>query len=451
MMTTPWTTDQVLSLAPDAASAKAGRGLANAATWRGIGRSKRAIWGECQGSGKNPYKTRIDLTGPAFKCSCPSRKFPCKHALGLFLLVVERAEAIESGEPPDWVTDWLKSREERAAKSNERGAPATPREADPEARAKREAQREQRVAEGLDRLERWLLDVVGEGLAAAHAKPRSFWEEVAAAMVDAQCPGLANMVRAAESAVSSGEGWQRRLLDAISRLWLLVRAARAQQCLPDPLRADVRALIGRPVAKEDVLTNGAVERGVWVVVGRVIEAQSQLNSQRTWLWNADEDKAALVLDFAPTGRPLDVSLVVGTAFEAEIAFYPSAAPERALVKSRGDAAPIALEDDAGAGAWRDAFKRVAETLSANPWRRRVPLTLRDARAVRDGAGGWWIVDAREEGVPLSRRAPGLWTLMARTGAHPATLFGEWDGATFLPLSAWRDGQFIDLCSREVAS
>nr|WP_279163542.1 SWIM zinc finger family protein [Rhodococcus erythropolis] len=27
----------------------------------------------------------VDLRGPAYKCSCPSRKFPCKHALGLLV------------------------------------------------------------------------------------------------------------------------------------------------------------------------------------------------------------------------------------------------------------------------------------------------------------------------------------------------------------------------------
>jgi SWIM zinc finger len=43
------------------------------------------VWGLCAGSGKRPYQTVVDLTGPAYKCSCPSRKFPCKHALALLL------------------------------------------------------------------------------------------------------------------------------------------------------------------------------------------------------------------------------------------------------------------------------------------------------------------------------------------------------------------------------
>ena len=78
--------NQILALAPDPASAKAGSQLATPRNWSNLGTSDSALWGECQGSGKTPYRTQIDLGGPAFKCTCPSRKFPCKHGLGLYLL-----------------------------------------------------------------------------------------------------------------------------------------------------------------------------------------------------------------------------------------------------------------------------------------------------------------------------------------------------------------------------
>lgn len=77
---------QILAHAPDAASAKVNSQLTAPHHWSNLGPSQIALWGECQGSGKNPYRTQIDLNGPAFKCSCPSRKFPCKHGLGLYLL-----------------------------------------------------------------------------------------------------------------------------------------------------------------------------------------------------------------------------------------------------------------------------------------------------------------------------------------------------------------------------
>ncbi|WP_345024954.1 SWIM zinc finger family protein, partial [Nonomuraea roseoviolacea] len=44
------------------------------------------LFGECEGSGATPYQTCVDLDGPAYRCGCPSRKAPCKHALGLLLV-----------------------------------------------------------------------------------------------------------------------------------------------------------------------------------------------------------------------------------------------------------------------------------------------------------------------------------------------------------------------------
>src|SRR5262245_9167559 len=125
-MSTTWTTEQILALAPDGSSAKAGKELATARKWVTLGHDERAAWGEGQGSGATPYRTQIDLSEPAFRCSCPSRKFPCKHALGLFLLLEGQPDAFTQVAPPDWVTEWLASRSERAekrAQKEERAAP----------------------------------------------------------------------------------------------------------------------------------------------------------------------------------------------------------------------------------------------------------------------------------------------------------------------------------------
>jgi hypothetical protein len=447
----------VISLAPDAPAAKAGRGLAGGAKWASLGRSERAVWGECQGSGSTPYQTRIDLRGPAFKCSCPSRKFPCKHALGLFLLAVEKPGAVALGEAPAWVNDWLSGRDDREAKAAETaeqggpgGASAT-REPDPVARAKREARRGGLVAGGLDRVERWLLDLVGEGLAAAQAKPRAFWEEIAAAMVDAQCPGVAGMLREAEAASASGEGWQVRLLDELARVWLLVRAARVQEQLPDGLRADVRSLLGYTVPKETVLAEGEIVGGRWVVAGQVTESEGALTAQRTWLWEERGNRSAVQLEFAAGGRAIGSTLAVGLAFDAELAFYPSAAPERAVIRSQSDAASASPGDGSGHPTWRDALARVTDIVGANPWRRRFPVAIGGVRPVRGEADRWWIVDREGEGVALSGRADGVWTILAGAGGRPVGMFGEWDGRGFLPLSAWQGGQFVDLSRREAAA
>ena len=94
------TMEGVLALAPDEASAKAARGLTSPAKWPLLGADDAAVWGECQGSGSKPYQTQVDLSGPAFRCSCPSRKFPCKHNLALLMLRAQNASRFNSDEPP---------------------------------------------------------------------------------------------------------------------------------------------------------------------------------------------------------------------------------------------------------------------------------------------------------------------------------------------------------------
>lgn len=111
-----WSVEQVLALAPDEASRKAGTRLGTAGPWSGTGRDGAgAVWGLCEGSGSTPYRTVVDTTGPACSCSCPSRKFPCKHALGLLLLLASDDAACRPGEPADWAAAWIEGRRGRAA------------------------------------------------------------------------------------------------------------------------------------------------------------------------------------------------------------------------------------------------------------------------------------------------------------------------------------------------
>ncbi len=83
------------------------------------------LWGLCAGSGKNPYQTIVDLSGPAYKCSCPSRKFPCKHALGL-LLNWANGSVPEESAPADFARAWLDDRRARAEKAEKAFARTVP-------------------------------------------------------------------------------------------------------------------------------------------------------------------------------------------------------------------------------------------------------------------------------------------------------------------------------------
>lgn len=340
-----WTPEQILGLAPDISSAKSGQGMAAARHWQSLGCDGQAAWGLCQGSGQNPYQTQIDLSElaepaglakPAFKCSCPSRKFPCKHGLGLFLLLASQPQAFTEKTPPAWVSEWLESRAKRAQQKNEKpqvAETATGKTVDEAAQAKRAAARESKVAAGVQELELWLRDLVRNGLAIAQTQPPQFWERMAARLVDAQAAGLARLVREMSGVANSGQDWQARLLERAGKLHLLIEGYKRIHELPEENQADIRAAIGWTINQEDLLARTGV-RDRWLVAGSRVEQEERLRTQRVWLWGEATNRATMILHFAHGHQPLDASLVRGTKFEAELVFYPGAYPMRALVKER---------------------------------------------------------------------------------------------------------------------
>lgn len=445
LMTTPgttlnWTSEQILGLAPDASSAKAGRELAAPRKWVTLGYDEATAWGECQGSGKTPYQASIDLAEPAFRCTCPSRKFPCKHGLGLFLLLISQPALFSQKEAPVWVSDWLKSRTKRAEqKTNREERGETTR--DTAAQAKRAEQRQSKVEAGLRELDLWLRDLVRRGLTNVYGQPYSFWDGPAARLVDAQAPGLARLVREMAGIASSGEGWQEKLLVKLSRLHLLMEGYKNLEALPPSTQADVRSLIGWTQNQDELMSEeGLLDH--WLVLGQRVEDEDKLRVQRTWLWGQQHQQPALVLSFAFLNQPLDKSLVPGTAIEAELVFWASAYPLRALVKGRKSAAgPVG--ELPGYDSISEGLAAYAGVLTRQPWLEEFPLLLKQVVLVRYGEH-WAVRDGAGHLLPLAPRFEQVWKLLALSGGQPLPLFGEWNSEHFAPLSTWHEGKLIGL-------
>ncbi|HKX33491.1 MAG TPA: SWIM zinc finger family protein [Blastocatellia bacterium] len=437
-----WTVEQIMALAPDAASAKAGQGLAAARKWSLLGRAEPAVWGHCQGSGKDPYRTQIDLNEPAFRCTCPSRKFPCKHGLGLLLLLANQPQLFTAGSPPPEVSEWIESRAERTERRAHKQAAADERPeavADPAAQAKRAADREARVKAGLQELNTWLRDLVRAGLATAQTQPRQFWERPAARLVDAQAPGLARMVRELASIPSSGDGWQERLLERIGKIYLLIEGSQRIGELPAETQADLRSFIGWTQSQDELLkTDGVHDR--WSVLGQRVEEEDRLRVQRTWLWGESSRRAAVLIHFAAGNQPLDASVTAGTVLDGELVFFPGAYPLRALIKDRADSLSP-LEGMPGYADLVEATAAYAAALARNPWIEIFPMALKAVVPVRGGEQ-WLIRDAEGSLLRLSPRFAHHWSLLALSGGREIELFGEWDGDYLRPLSLMAEGRFV---------
>ncbi|MCQ4212504.1 SWIM zinc finger family protein [Streptomyces longispororuber] len=454
-----WTTDQVLAMAPDAASRKAGSKLGAAGPWSATGSSDEgAVWGLCKGSGSRPYQTIVDTgagagggAGPAYKCSCPSRKFPCKHALGLLLLWAGGdAQLPAGGTPPDWAEQWLEGRRKRAeskeAAAAAPGSAAAP--ADPEAVRRRAERRAQRISAGVTELEQRLADLLRGGLAQAEQAGYGMWDEAAARMVDAQAPGLAARVRELGAIPGSGPGWPVRLLEECALLHLLDQGWLHRDELPDDLAATVRARVGlSPQA------TAAPARDQWLVLSQHDAADGHLTTRRIWLYGTESERTALLLSYGAAGRAPSLALPVGLALDAAVSGHPGAGSLRAElggqfgVPSPSPMRPQGVDVTAALAAYGRA-------LTDDPWLVSWPVTLADVIPAQDPDGGWQLADSDgKSALPVTAHAaasPGLWRLAALSGGAPVTVFGECGHTGFRPLSTWTGApddaaEVISLC------
>ncbi|MFH8973305.1 SWIM zinc finger family protein [Streptomyces sp. NPDC017890] len=436
-----WTTDQVLALAPDAASRKAGSKLGGAGPWSGVGSSDEGtVWGLCKGSGSKPYQTVVDVageSGPAYRCGCPSRKFPCKHAIGLLLLWAGGDGAVPPGQAPDWAEQWIAGRRERAEEkrtAQSSGSPAGPGES--EAARRRAEQRAERITGGATELEQRLTDLLRGGLAGAERAGYGLWEETAARMVDAQAPGLASRVRELGAVPSSGPGWPVRLLEECALLHLLDQGWLRRERLPEGLAATVRSRVGLPASAA-----GPPVRDHWLVLAQYDTVDARLTTRRIWLYGAETHRAALLLSYGAAGRAPEPALPVGLALEAEVSAYPGTGQQRAAL-GRQFAPPAPAEIRPRGVTTSQAAARYGDALRGDPWLESVPVTLERVVPVPDG-DSWQLADADgDTALPLTPAAgnrPGLWRLVALSGGAPLTVFGECGHRGFTPLTAWPSG------------
>jgi hypothetical protein len=228
------------------------------------------------------------------------------------------------------------------------------------------------------------------------------------------------------------------LLECAGKLHLLVEGYKRIHELPEENQADIRAGVGWTLNQEELLARPGV-RDRWLVVGARVEQEERLRVQRVWLWGETTRRAAMILHFAHGHLPLDASLVTGTKFEAELVFYPGAFALRALVKERfsevEQAAALPGYETISA-----AVAAYAAALARHPWIERFPMLLTNITPVRRN-DEWALHDYDGRVLPIHSSVD-AWVILAMSGGHPLALFGEWDGDSLWPLSAWAENELV---------
>ncbi|MBW8686122.1 SWIM zinc finger family protein [Chitinophaga rhizophila] len=426
--------EQVLTLAPDEPSRKAGKALAGVSKWVSKGASEQALWGECQGSGSKPYQTQIDLTSTAFKCSCPSRKFPCKHGIGLMLLYAREPAIFTDNTPPSWVTEWLDKRTVKETKKQEK----EDKPADDIARDKRQQARQQKVEDGIYELLLWMKDIVRNGLLQLPEKGSSYWENMARRMVDAQAPGLAGMIRALSEINFYGEGWQHQFMEQFLRIYLVIQGFSQGENLSPLLQQELRSLVGFTHSQE-ALRQEAGLKDTWLILNKQITEEDALTTEKYWLFGLHSYQPALVLQFYARGmsRP-QLLLTPGMSIEAALVFFPSVIPLRALIKE-----PVTnnkLQDTYGMTGWQEVVTAETSLAAQMPVRSERPYIVQQLTPVQHDLK-WWLKDSNDQIMPVKDSFRNIWKLLALSGGHPLDMAVLGKEQEYEPLGVWHNGVY----------
>lgn len=400
-----FTEQHIESQSPNPAAFLAGKKLSSKEQWLNFSHSERAIWGELKGSGKSPYLAQVDTISVAYKCTCPSRQFPCKHTIALMLLQVKNASAFTLTEEPEWVKTWM---DKRAIK---------PKESPEEPKERTEAEQEQAdknkektltsrlssVMAGAAELELWLKDLVRIGFLELVSKPQVEFEKVAARMVDAKAPGLAGWVKAfGKLQYQDQQEWQQHALVLVGKLFLLVRTLQNYENLSPLWQHTIRNLAGWSQSSKELLADADAEtvKDDWLVVGQEIEVTNDdVIIQRNWLVGIDTNRSALILNFGTKFSPIENNVVPGTVVQGELAFFPSVLPQRAVLKMQRKVLTAFEKLPSGFNSFKEINEFKITQLKINPWANDLIVLIHKVRMINSN-GKWFVCDDERSFIPL---------------------------------------------------
>jgi hypothetical protein len=449
--------DKIEALAPDQASLSAAVKL-KASSWPllAVDAAATFAWGECQGSGSTPYRVCIQLSDLGYKCSCPSRKFPCKHSLGLMLQFAKSQQGFATGSVPEWVSDWSGRRRSPSEKNEDAPKPKAsideamvveaekPRDEAAEARAaaqrdRNRVLREDSILAGLDELDRWIDDAMNRGLAGFMGEAAERCRTLAQRLTDAKAPALATALDALPSQIMKQPEHLRQaaLIEALGDFHLLAQAYRRQGKLPEGLRQDVRRLVGWTMERQVLLDEPTALRvnAQWTVIACQSEIQAdKMRRTETWLIgeSASQTHAAVFFDFVPVAASsASLPFLPGERFDAELVYYPSAAPLRAIIAQRGHQFDGRHLPDM---AFRldDVLNKLDEMRIKQPWLRHWPVSISLPNLWRDDRSGLWLEEGKTR-VPLAAHC--YEEALPLTGTTINKLTGLWDGHHLTPTAA----------------
>lgn len=409
------------SLAINSAAIKNGKDLVKKNSFPLLCRSEdgSVLFGECKGSGKEPYRCSVDWVkegSPVFRCSCPSRQFPCKHNLGL-MYAFTAGKAFETAPLPQDLADKREKAEKREEKKKETAeAPAAKRKPNKAALTKKIAAQ----LEGVDIAEKLVQQLTQQGLGSLDKKALQTADEQTKQLGNYYIPGVQAALRQLTMQLRSEEDRETVYTKAIEQLTIL-------HSLIKKSRAYLTGRLDNPEATADVESILEERIGyVWQIAelkerGRVrSEAELLQLAFRSYMDNArgeyvDEgywsDLGTGDIHLTRTYRPVHATKYIreeDSVFPVvavkELAAYPGELNKRVRWEEAvyRDAGPEVYKRVSGSArpSFPETLKLVKNQIK-NPLSDKHPAALLKFAEIRKSDSGYVLLDVQGKQLPLS--------------------------------------------------
>lgn len=289
------TEQQILALAPNPNAAANGKKLSQKGNFVRLCRAEDDSFymGECKGSGSSNYITTADFAdgSPVCGCSCPSRQYPCKHALGL-LYEIAGKKSFAACEIPE---DVLKKREKRK-KKEEKGTPEQSKEKTSKpsrASVRARLKKQQAQMEGLEQTKKLVRELLTAGLGTMGGQTLTSYRQLAKQLGDYYLPGpqrlLNRLILEMETYQQDGnESHYEAALRILEKLWTLIK--KAQQYIGERIEQEEGSLDADPLYES--------LGGVWKMseLAALGLAKEQVSLMQLAFWTTYDDAAKEYVD-----------------------------------------------------------------------------------------------------------------------------------------------------------
>ncbi len=225
------TEEQILALAPNSTAASNGKKISKSGSFVRLAHSEddTFYFGECKGSGSKNYSVSADFIEPltpVFRCSCPSRQFPCKHSLGLLYEILEN-KTFELCEIPN---DILTKREKKQAKKEDNHLEEKTKEKKKTSKSAM-TKKIKKQLEGLELTEKLIQNLLQAGLGTMGGTDLATYRQLSKQLGDYYLSGpqrlLNQLVLEIEQFQKDGKEYHyESAIDVLKKLWNLTKKSK---------------------------------------------------------------------------------------------------------------------------------------------------------------------------------------------------------------------------------